>query len=76
MSREIIFGVFDKTTGCGNYTGYFKYEDGAKKELKSQMNHLQQEHGLKDLILKNDRVVSIEEQIETIYLIIHPIVLR
>ena len=76
MSREIIFGVFDKTTGCGNYTGYFKYEDGAKKELKSQMDYLIQQYGFDDLELKNDRVVKTEGRVETIYLIIHPIVLR
>ena len=76
MSREIIFGVFDKTTGCGNYTGYFKYEDGAKKELKSQMDYLIQQYGFDDLELKNDRVVKTEGRVETIFLIIHPIVLR
>jgi len=76
MSREIIFGVFDKTTTCGNYTGYFKYEDSAKKELKSQMDYLIQQYGFDNLELKSDRVVKTEERVETIYLIIHPIVLR
>jgi len=76
MTREIIFGVYDKFGEYGSYTGYFKHEEDAKKELKSQMGFLMQMNGFDGLELKNDRVVKIEDGVETIYLIIHPIVLR
>lgn len=76
MERQVIFGVFDKTTKCGSYTGFFRHEDDAKKELKAQMGYTHQELGLPDLELKNDRVIKIENNIEVIYYIIHPIMLR
>lgn len=76
MAREIIFGVFEKKNGCDSYTGYFKFEDDAKKELKSQMNRLKEEYGTENLELKNDRVVKVTGRTEEIYFIIHPIVLR
>lgn len=76
MDRQVIFGVFDKVNKCGSYTGFFKHEDDAKKELKSQMSYAHQELGLPDLILKDDRVVMVEGREETIYYIIHPIMLR
>jgi hypothetical protein len=58
------------------YTGFFKHEDDSKKELKSQMSYAHQELGLTELVLKDDRVVKVEGKIETIYYIIHPIMLR
>lgn len=76
MERQVIFGVLDKTTDCGSYSGFFKHEKDAKKELKRQMGYMQQELGSKDLVLKNDRVVKIDGRTEEIYLIIHPIMLR
>lgn len=76
MERQVIFGVFDKMDKCGSYTGFFRHEDDAKKELKSQMSYAHQELGLTDLELKNDRVVKIDGKVETIYYIIHPIMLR
>ena len=76
MERQVIFGVFDKTTKCGSYTGFFRHEDDAKKELKSQMSYAHQELGLTELVIKDDRVVKVEGKIETIYYIIHPIMLR
>lgn len=76
MERQVIFGVFDKQSQCGSYTGFFRHEDDAKKELKSQMGYAHQELGITDLVLKNDRVVKVENRIETIYYIIHPIILR
>lgn len=76
MAREIIFGVYEKGNGCDSYTGYFKFEDSAKKELKSQMNRLKEELGVENLELKDNRVVKVDDRIEEIYFIIHPIVLR
>ena len=76
MDRQVIFGVFDKVNSCGSYTGFFRHEDDAKKELKSQMSYAHQELGLTDLELKNDRVVMIDGDAEKIYYIIHPIMLR
>jgi hypothetical protein len=76
MERQVIFGVFDKMDKCGVYTGFFKHEDDAKKELKSQMSYANQELGLTELVLKNDRVVKMEDNVEIIYYIIHPIMLR
>ena len=76
MERQVIFGVLDKTLKCGSYTGFFKHEDDAKKELKSQMSYAHQELGLTELVLKNDRVVKMEDNVEIIYYIIHPIMLR
>jgi hypothetical protein len=76
MERQVIFGVLEKTNGCDFYTGYFRFEEDAKKELKSQMNRLKEELGINELILKNDRVVKINDRTEKIFFIIHPIVLR
>jgi hypothetical protein len=76
MRREIIFGVYEKGNNCDSYTGYFKFEDSAKKELKSQMNRLKEELGVENLELKDDRVVKVDGRTEEIYFIIHPIVLR
>lgn len=75
-TRQIIFGVYEKNNGCDSYIGYFKYEDDAKKELKSQMNRIKEDYGVTDLELKNDRVVKVEGRTEEIFFIIHPIVLR
>lgn len=76
MKREVIFGVFDKGSNCGSYTGFFKYEDDARKELKSQMSYAHQELGLPELELKNDKVVLIKDNSEIVYYVIHPIILR
>lgn len=74
--RQIIFGVYEKGSNCDSYTGYFKHEEDAKKELKSQMGRLKEELGILDLELKNDRVVKVDNRTEEIFFIIHPIVLR
>jgi hypothetical protein len=74
MEREIIYGVFDKTTSCGSYTGFFRSEEDAQKELKHQMNRYKEEYGILGLELKKDRVVN--DKLKEIYFIIHPIVLR
>jgi hypothetical protein len=74
--REIIYGVFDKTFGTGIYMGFFKNEDDAKQELQIQMKRLELEHGTKNLIYKDDRVVIEENDLEHIIFIIHPYILR
>ena len=76
MNRKIIFGVNDKTTSCNSYVGFFEHEEDAKKELKSQMNFCHLEFGYNDMVLKEDRVVRLTKDIETILYVIHPIVLR
>jgi hypothetical protein len=74
MEREIIYGVFDKTTSCGSYTGFFRSEEDAQKELKHQMNRFKEEFGALNLEVDKDRVVH--HKLKEIYFIIHPIVLR
>jgi hypothetical protein len=76
MDRQVIFGVYDKTTTNGSYIGYFKHEDGARKELANQMNFIKEQDGITDLVLKNDRVVKVDGRVEEIFFIIHPIMLR
>jgi hypothetical protein len=75
-TRQIIFAVYDKTTKNGSYTGYFKHEDDARKELVNQMNFIKEQDGVTDLVLKNDRIVKVDGRVEEIFFIIHPIMLR
>jgi hypothetical protein len=76
MERQIIYGVYDKTTDCGSYTGFFKFNDDAKKELHNQMSYQKEELGIEGLEVKKDRVVKVNGRVEEIFYIIHPIVLR
>ncbi len=76
MEKQVIFGVFEKTNGCDTYTGYFRFEEDAKKELKAQMSRLKEEFGFENLVLKNDRVIKQDDRMEEIFFIIHPIILR
>jgi len=48
-AREVIFGVCDKTGKCDSYFGFFKTEEGAKKEIKDD----------RAVIMKGDRVEEI-----------------
>ena len=76
-TREIIFGVCDKTGKCDSYFGFFKNEDDAKKELKIQSDRLKEDLGLMDLIVKDDRAVIMkDERVEQIVIILHSYVLR
>lgn len=75
-TRQIIFGVLEKGQKRDSYTGFFKHEEDAKKELKIQMNRIKEDYGTTNLELKNDRVVKVEGRTEEIFFIIHPIVLR
>jgi len=76
-ARDIIFGVCDKTGKCDSYFGFFKNEDDAKKEIKTQAERMKNEFGMMDLIIKDDRAVIMKNQrIEEIVLILHSYVLR
>ncbi len=76
-ARDVIFGVCDKTGNCDSYFGFFKNEDDAKKEIKTQAERMKNELGMMDLIIKDDRAVIMKnERIEEIVLIIHSYVIR
>jgi hypothetical protein len=76
-AREVIFGVCDKTGNCDSYFGFFKNEEGAKKEIKIQADRMKDELGMLDLIIKDDRaVIPKTDRIEEVVIIIHAFVLR
>ncbi len=76
-AKEVIFGVCDKTGNCDSYFGFFKTEEGAKKEIKVQTDRMKDELGMMDLIVKDDRAVIMKgDRLEEIVLIIHSYVLR
>jgi hypothetical protein len=77
MTREIIFGVCDKTDKCNSYFGFFKHEDDAKKEIRIQAERMKDELGMMDLVVKDDRAVILrDDRVEEIVLVIHRYVLR
>ena len=77
MTREIIFGVCDKTDKCNSYFGFFKHEDEAKKEIRIQAERMKDELGMMDLVVKDDRAVILrDDRVEEIVLVIHRYVLR
>ena len=76
MERQVIFGVYEKMNKCDQYVGFFRHEDDAMKELKSQMNRLKEELSIEGLELKRERVVKVDGREEEIFFIIHPIMLR
>ena len=76
-AREVIFGVCDKTGTCDSYFGFFKTEQSAKKEIKTQAEKMKNELGMMDLIVKDDRAVIMKgDRVETVVIIIHSYVLR
>jgi hypothetical protein len=75
-AREIIYGVCDKTGKCDSYFGFFKNEDDAKKEVKTQAERLKNELGMMDLEIRDDRAVVVNGKVETIVVVIHSYVLR
>ena len=76
-AREVIFGVCDKTGNCDSYFGFFKNEEDARKELKTQAERMMNELGMIDLIVKGDRAIKpITEREEELVIILHPFVLR
>ena len=77
MTREIIFGVCDKTDKCNSYFGFFKHEDDAKKEIRIQAERMKDDLGMMDLVVKDDRAVILrDDRVEEIVLVIHRYVVR
>lgn len=75
--REVIYGVCDKTGNCDSYFGFFKSYEDAQKEVKIQANRLKEDLGLMDIIVKEDRAVTMKtDRIEELVIIIHNFVLR
>ena len=56
-SREIIYGVCDKTGKCDSYFGFFKNEKDAEHEVEIQSNRLKEDLGMMDIEIKNDRAL-------------------
>jgi hypothetical protein len=75
-AREIIYGVCDKTGKCDSYFGFFKNEDDAKKEVKTQAERMKNELGMMEIEFKGDRAVSVKDRVETLIIVIHSYVLR
>lgn len=75
-AREIIYGVCDKTGKCDSYFGFFKNEDDAKKEVKTQAERMKNELGMMDLEIRDNRAVVVNGKVETIVVVIHSYVLR
>jgi hypothetical protein len=76
-AREIIYGVCDKTGNCDSYFGFFKNYDDAQKEVKVQSDRLKEDLGLMDIIVKEDRAVTMKtDRIEELVIVIHNFVLR
>ena len=76
-TREIIYGVCDKTGNCDSYFGFFKNYDDAQKEIKVQSDRLKEDLGLMDIIVKEDRAVTMKtDRIEELVIVIHNFVLR
>jgi hypothetical protein len=75
--REVIYGVCDKTGNCDSYFGFFKNYDDAQKEVKVQSDRLKEDLGLMDIIVKEDRAVTMKtDRIEELVIVIHNFVLR
>ena len=75
--REVIYGVCDKTGNCDSYFGFFKSYEDAQKEVKIQANRLKEDLGLMDIIVKEDRAVTMKTyRLEELVIIIHNFVLR
>jgi hypothetical protein len=75
--REVIYGVCDKTGTCDSYFGFFKSYEDAQKEVKIQANRLKEDLGLMDIIVKEDRAITMKtDRIEQLIIIIHNYVLR
>jgi len=76
MSRQIIFGVCDKTDKCDSYFGFFKNEDDAKKEVSVQAKRLKEDLGMMDIQIKEDKAVFIDGDKEINVIVIHSYVVR
>ena len=74
MTREIIFGVCDKTGECDSYFGFFKNEEDAIKEVQLQANRLKEDLGMLNITITNDRAISNPDN--KLVIVIHRFVLR
>lgn len=76
-SRDIIYGVCDKTGDCDSYFGFFKNYEDAQKEIKIQSDRFKEDLGLMDIVVKKDRSVIIRtDRVEELVIVIHEYVLR
>ena len=71
-SREMIYGVCDKTGVCDSYFGFFKNEKDAEREVEIQANRLKEDLGMMDIEIKSDRAL-VEGKL---VIVIHQYVLR
>ena len=56
-SREMIYGVCDKTGVCDSYFGFFKNEKDAEREVEIQANRLKEDLGMMDIDIQTDRAL-------------------
>lgn len=76
-TRDIIYGVCDKTGKCDSYFGFFKNYEDAQKEVKTQSDRLKEDLGLMDIIVEDDRSLIVSEAgVETLIIVIHSYVVR
>ena len=76
-SRDIIYGVCDKTGDCDSYFGFFKNYEDAQKEIKIQSDRFKEDLGLMDIVVKKDRsVIMRTDRVEELVIVIHEYVLR
>ena len=71
-SREIIYGVCDKTGSCDSYFGFFKTKEDAEHEVEVQANRLKEDLGWLDIEIKKDRAILEGKLV----IVIHQYVLR
>lgn len=57
-TRDLIFGVCDKTGTCDSYFGFFKNEEDAIKEVEIQAKRLKEDFGMIDIDIKLDRALN------------------
>lgn len=77
-TRDIIYGVCDKTGKCDSYFGFFKNYEDAQKEVKTQSDRLKEDLGLMDIIVDDDdrSLIVSEAGVETLIIVIHSYVVR
>ena len=71
-SREIIYGVCDKSGSCDSYFGFFKTKEDAEHEVEVQANRLKEDLGWMNIEIKNDRAILEGKLV----IVIHQYVLR
>jgi len=71
-SREVIYGVCDKTGSCETYFGFFKTKEDAEHEVEVQAKRLKEDLGWMNIEIKKDRA-AVEGKL---VVVIHQFVLR